>query len=813
MHKVVNFEELTLSIDDYAGDAGPLRIFDENVGAAGVLKINLQSYSSSPPKFDASAVTTGRLLIEGSDNFVGNQDDDITGGQLGDTVDGLRGNDALDGGGGDDILNGGVGNDTLTGGAGNDYIDGGDGFDTAVYSGNRADYTITPDDTNGVLLIDGPDGTDTLRGINRLQFADQIIDVVVPGVTLIGTDGDDNLSGGEGTDHLIGGAGNDTLIGGAGNDQLEGDAGDDIVDAGDGDDKIVGGHGEGNDTYEGGEGIDTIFYSSSTVGIVVNLSAAQNQAFGSEIGTDQIANVENVIGGSGNDVIAGNSANNVIDGGTGADAMYGLAGNDAYVVDNPSDVVIEHANDGVDTVNASIHYGLTPNVENLTLQGNADLQGYGNDLANTIIGNSGSNLINGGAGADTMVGGLGNETYFVDNAGDAVLENPGEGNDTIFSAVHFTLSANVENLILQGNADLQGYGNSQANVIYGNAGNNLLNGAGGVDLLVGGAGNDTYFVGDPSDSCFEVANEGNDSVFATSNYGLAADVENLILQGNADLQAYGNNQANVIYGNAGNNLINAAGGIDLMVGGAGNDTYFVDDSSDACFEVANEGNDAVFAFCHYGLAADVETLVLQGSGDFQGYGNNQANTLYGNVGNNLLNGAGGADTMLGGAGNDTYFVDNAGDLVFENANEGTDVLLSTVDYTLAANVEALVLQGAGNLSGTGNALANSIFGNIGANTIDGGAGVDRLTGDAGNDTFVFHAGQANGDTVVDFAGNGGAVGDALSFVGFGTAAQGATFTQVGATNQWQIHSGLDAHNEFITFSNGAAIDPNDFLFG
>ena len=73
-------------------------------------------------------------------------------------------------------------------------------------------------------------------------------------------------------------------------------------------------------------------------------------------------------------------------------------------MDNPGDVVIENANDGVDTVNASIHYGLTPNVENLTLQGNADLQGYGNVLANTIIGNSGSNLINGGAGTDTMVG-------------------------------------------------------------------------------------------------------------------------------------------------------------------------------------------------------------------------------------------------------------------------------------------------------------------------------------------------------------------------------------------------------------------------
>src|SRR5262249_40884818 len=203
-----------------------------------------------------------------------------------------------------------------------------------------------------------------------------------------------------------------------------------------------------------------------------------------------------------------------------------------------------------------------------------DLLGYGNDLANRLTGNPGNNLLNGFAGADIMIGGGGNDFYFVDNAGDAPIENPGAGNDTVFSTVHFTLSANVENLILQGDADLQGYGNNDANVIYGNAGNNLLNGAGGVDLMVGGAGNDTYFVDDPSDSCFEVANEGNDSVFAISNYGLAADVENLILQGNADLQAYGNNQANVIYGNAGNNLINAAGGTDPMVGGSGNETHF-----------------------------------------------------------------------------------------------------------------------------------------------------------------------------------------------------------------------------------------------
>ena len=105
-----------------------------------------------------------------------------------------------------------------------------------------------------------------------------------------------------------------------------------------------------------------------------------------------------------------------------------------------------------------------------------------------------------------------------------------------------------------------------------------------------------------------------------------------------------------------------------------------------------------------------------------------------------------------------------------------NVLLSAVDYTSRANVEALVLQGAGNLSGTGNALANSIFGNIGDNAINGGAGVDRLAGDAGNDTFIFPAGQANGDSVVDFVGNGGGRAMAV-FIGFGTTAQGATFTK------------------------------------
>jgi Ca2+-binding RTX toxin-like protein len=307
---------------------------------------------------------------------------------------------------------------------------------------------------------------------------------------------------------------------------------------------------------------------------------------------------------------------------------------------------------------------------------------------------------------------------------------------------------------------------------------------------------------------FENPGEGSDTVFASAHFGLAANMENLVLQGGADLQGYGNSQGNVIYGNAGNNLLSGGVGADLMVGGAGDDTYFVDDASDSAFEMAGEGIDAVFSSTHYGLAADVETLVLQGSADLQGYGNNQANTLYGNIGNNLLNGAGGGDTMVGGVGNDTYFVDNVADIVFENAGQGADAVFATVDYTLAANVETLVLQGAGTLSGTGNALANNIYGNSGVNLLDGGAGADMLMGGAGDDVFIFNVGQANGDTVTDFAGNGAATGDSLSFVGYGS---GASFTDIDATH-WQVNYNGGASHDIITFSNGASIEASDVLF-
>jgi hypothetical protein len=112
------------------------------------------------------------------------------------------------------------------------------------------------------------------------------------------------------------------------------------------------------------------------------------------------------------------------------------------------------------------------------------------------------------------------------------------------------------------------------------------------------------------------------------------------------------------------------------------------------------------------------------------------------------------------------------------------------------------------LSGIGSALGNSIFGNGGNNTLDGGGAADVLTGNAGNDTFMFNMGEGDGDTVVDFAGNGAAAGDALQFAGYGA---GASFTNIDATH-WQVNYNGGTSHDVITFMNGAAIDASDFMF-
>jgi Ca2+-binding RTX toxin-like protein len=437
--------------------------------------------------------------------------------------------------------------------------------------------------------------------------------------------------------------------------------------------------------------------------------------------------------------------------------------------------------------------------------GNDYLPGLGGNDA--LSGGDGNDILDGGAGIDSMSGGLGNDVYLVDDGADSVLESAGEGADTVFASIDVALLAsNVENLVLLSGA-LLGRGNDLANVIVGNAGNNVLDGGSSNDVMFGGAGNDSYAVDSGLDGVIENVGEGSDTVYSTVDLVLAANVENLVLQGSADLQGYGNGLNNAIYGNAGNNILDGGAGADGMIGGAGNDVYYVDNAADGVVENVGEGNDAVFATAHFALSANVETLVLQGSANLQGYGNDLANTLYGNSGNNILNGGTGADIMFGGLGDDAYFV-NGGDGVIENAGEGNDAVFSTTHLALPANVEILVLLGSADLQGYGNNLANLVYGNSGRNLLDGGGGTDQLTGGAGNDAFLFRPGEGNGDTIVDFAGQGVAPGDALLFIGFGL---GATFTNINS-NQWQVNYNGGSSHDVITFMNGASVDASDFAF-
>ena len=287
-----------------------------------------------------------------------------------------------------------------------------------------------------------------------------------------------------------------------------------------------------------------------------------------------------------------------------------------------------------------------------------------------------------------------------------------------------------------------------------------------------------------------------------------------------------------------------------MAGGADNDIYVVDDAGDQVVEGAGQGTDRIrTTLLSYSLAglSEVENLAFIGIGDFAGTGSTASNRITGGAGNDtLIGGAGadvldgglGADSMAGGADNDTFVVDDAGDMVVEQADGGYDRVLASISRTLGVELERLSLTGTADLNGTGNALANRLDGNAGANTLDGragndtlygGAGADTLLGGAGadvldggadadfltggtlNDVFRFVRGQAQGDVVMDFAGNGSAAGDRLEFRGYGTAAQSASLVQIDATT-WRVSSADGLTAEVITFANGAVVHSSDWSF-
>lgn len=552
-----------------------------------------------------------------------------------------------------------------------------------------------------------------------------------------------------------------------------------------------------------------------------------------------------LMGLAGNDTLKGGAGNDVLDGGDGNDNMTGGTGDDTYIVDSASDVITELASGGLaDTVKSDVSYTITSAyIENLTLIGTDDINGTGNAGTNTITGNSGDNKLDGKTITgitDTLVGGDGSDTYVVPAAGAGTVTitelGTGVGDiDVVESARTFDLTTvvdnatpanpTIENLVLTGTSDIEGKGTSAPNTITGNTGNNKLDGGAGADTMNGGLGNDTYVFDNSGDTISDTGEAaGIDTIILAglSSFTLTptptvkafAAIENITLAVTGD----GGIATTSVTGNGLGNVIDARNGFAdaKLAGGLGNDTYYIDKTTDLPFENANQGTDTVIftesgtslALKAYTLGSNLENLNLVG-GFLQGTGN---------IGNNIITDSSVAtetNTIDGKGGNDIYNIVGFGDTVSESAGQGTDSVnwynptTSGTAFVLGNNIENLTItkNASGThvaLNGTGNSLNNIITGNDAANTLKGGDGNDTLSGGAGIDVLE---GEAGNDSLNGGAGDddltGGAGNDTLT-LGSGDS-DTVIFEATGDLN------GSDTISNFTRGVGGDTLDFSSFL--
>ncbi len=393
------------AIDPDANDSLSFSMVDD---AGGLFAIDGGNLVATTP-FDYEAGNAYDIVIRVTDSAGQTYDKKLTiavDNVSGETIDGSSGNDVIDNSavvtptGEEDSISGGAGQDSIAAHGGNDTLNGGAGTDTLAGGGGNDLYMV---DSVGDRLIEGADqGADLALASVSYTLPSNVENLTLTGIVALAGAGNDSAN------LITGNSGANTLAG-------LGEA----------------------DTLDGGNGIDTVTYAASAAGVDVSLYTGTG--IGGHAEGDVLKRIENLIGSSFNDTLSGSSAANslsggdgsdyirgssgadTIDGGKGVDTLAGGVGNDLFLVNDPSDSVVENNGGGTDLVKASSASFLLPAfVENLTFAGTGNFTGTGNTLANAITGGSGSDTLSGLTGNDGLIGAGGNDSL-----------SGGDGNDTL----------------------------------------------------------------------------------------------------------------------------------------------------------------------------------------------------------------------------------------------------------------------------------------------------------------------------------------------------------------------------------------------
>jgi Ca2+-binding RTX toxin-like protein len=426
---------------------------------------------------------------------------------------------------------------TFSGFDGTSVVNGGDGVDTALFTGQLAQYTVTANPNGSITLTDNragsPDGTTTFTNFELFQFSNGLVltQAQLGGsggttTTIVnGTTGSDVLTSTAIGAIINGLAGTDTLTAGAANQILDGGAGADILND----------NGQTGITLVGSAGNDTFIVSSPNT-VITELAGNGTDTIQTSLSSFSLpTNVERLVHtGSESFTATANAAGQMITGGTGADTLNdgsfavtlrGSGGADTFTVTNAATTVTEVAGSANSTVDTTLaNFSLGANIQNLTYTGSGNFTGTGNGLANTVTGGAGNDTLSGNGGADTLIGAAGNDSLTGGGGADTFVFKPinpttnngvyvaGFGTDVITA---FTANMNNANHdILQLDASMFAGGTTAAALLAGTAQN-----AGGGTVTVAQSGANVVITVDPTDTITL-----NNVTLATLKTGAAADI-------------------------------------------------------------------------------------------------------------------------------------------------------------------------------------------------------------------------------------------------------------------------------------------------